>query len=740
MELKRYQQKAIQSGRSDGLLPKTFDVLETEAEHSVIIVLKAITGSGKTVIASEYIEKVLTADPGDRGEKPICFIWLSKGNGMLHIQSSDKIKSYIKNPSIHVFGIEKSDDFRAVQFYDKDVYVINWEKLYTDNNLVTETENHNLPSAIRNTPPDMRYILIVDEFHAGYKQETYQRIVKLFNPVIILGMSATPTNEQLVIAEKRVEIHVSDIQKEAMVKLGIKFNAQSELTNITDYETQDEYFLRLALARRDLLEEQYRAEGSDVTPLLLIQFDDEGRGKDVEAMIVSTIDILDNIYSNNENNDYAIWMDVKKDSLIKRSEDLIIKNLDTNRVKVLLFKQAIATGWDCPRAQIILRYRKINNNIGTFDLQTLGRIFRMPEPDRGSYYSNPSLNYGYVYSLDNAYELEQGFADSLTDASDVAAFNNTHDYIMQESFKETVMQLESLLEDENNRIVTQKTDDDDLCDEVNRLIDHASWNMSLSDQQENITYNEYSVGIADKMVVNVESTKFEVQQKSKAREQLVIKLFREAIPSSYSQTVRDEISTVIRRALGNEHTTDERNQLILKNADQISELMKKLDEYNKKHEHRYQGDNGSFKFPGFISVLEKEVSVSDKSLFGISLNTYSNPEKIFISKLNSNDKVKFWFKNFDDGKDAFCVAYKAHSQTEPTYPDFIVAFTDGTFGIYEIKDEDDREPEIPNKKDGIERRVRELNMRHNNMFHGTLLKVNIKNKVVVDMDSYPEFR
>lgn len=738
MELKKYQQKAIQEGRSRGLIPPTFDVLSSEDNQNIQIVLKAITGSGKTVIASEYIEKVLTASVEERGSNPICFIWLSKGNGMLHIQSSDKIKSYISDPSIHVFGIEKSSDFKALQFYNNDVYVINWEKLYTDNNLVTETENPNLPNAVGNTSTDMRFILIVDEFHAGYEQETYARIVSLFNPVIILGMTATPTREQWLNADSKVEVRVKDIQAEAMVKLGIKFNAQSELPTISDYQTREEYFLKLALARRDLLEKQYIEEGSNVIPLLLIQFDDEGNGRDVDAMISSTADILDSIYMNNANNDYAIWMDVKKGSSITRSEDHIIKNLDTNRVKVLLFKQAIATGWDCPRAQIILRYRRINNVNGTFDLQTLGRIFRMPEPLKGSYYSNPALNYGYVYSTDNSYRLEQSFAESLND-SDSSAFSNTQDYIQKEVYKPVAIQLEDLLVNENNSVVTEKTNDDALCDEVDRLTNTIDWILELSNQDSDETYNEYSVEISDNMELSIENTEFVMHQTSRIREQIVSKQFSESIPTSYSQIVRDQIMTDIKSILNVGHTVDERNRLIIANNTGITELMKALDDYNKKHEHRYQGDNSSFKFPGFISVPDNERVSSEKNLFGVSSVKLSNPEKIFISKLEANNNVLFWYKNLDSGKDAFCVAYDVNMQKEPTYPDFIVAFKDGTFGIYEIKDEADTKSNIPNKKDGIERRVRELNKKHKDKFHGTLFKVNIKNEVVIDMDSYSEF-
>jgi type III restriction enzyme len=38
-------------------------------------------------------------------------------------------------------------------------------------------------------------------------------------------------------------------------------------------------------------------------------------------------------------------------------------------VEVLIFKQAIATGWDCPRAQILVMFREIKSI--TFEIQTV---------------------------------------------------------------------------------------------------------------------------------------------------------------------------------------------------------------------------------------------------------------------------------------------------------------------------------------------------------------------------------
>ena len=70
--------------------------------------------------------------------------------------------------------------------------------------------------------------------------------------------------------------------------------------------------------------------------------------------------------------------------------------LNDNETEVLIFKQALALGWDCPRAHIIVLFREWHDPV--FSLQTVGRIMRMPEPDNNKYYKEEVLNYSYVYT------------------------------------------------------------------------------------------------------------------------------------------------------------------------------------------------------------------------------------------------------------------------------------------------------------------------------------------------------
>ncbi len=87
-----------------------------------------------------------------------------------------------------------------------------------------------------------------------------------------------------------------------------------------------------------------------------------------------------------ENQRLAIWL-----SEDKTNKDLI--DINNSPVEVLLFKQAIATGWDCPRAQILVMFRQIG--VLTFQIQTVGRILRMPEQ---KHYEDEILNKAYVYT------------------------------------------------------------------------------------------------------------------------------------------------------------------------------------------------------------------------------------------------------------------------------------------------------------------------------------------------------
>lgn len=139
-----------------------------------------------------------------------------------------------------------------------------------------------------------------------------------------------------------------------------------------------------------MLAEAYKREGTNINPLLLIQLpndttesmtaEDAAIATQVKTYLRAVKDIT------TENKKLAVWLSSEKENL----EGL--ENPD-NMTEVLLFKQAIALGWDCPRAAVLLIFRKLQSN--QFTIQTVGRILRMPEQ---KFYKDDLLNVGYVYT------------------------------------------------------------------------------------------------------------------------------------------------------------------------------------------------------------------------------------------------------------------------------------------------------------------------------------------------------
>lgn len=131
-----------------------------------------------------------------------------------------------------------------------------------------------------------------------------------------------------------------------------------------DAKSLNEHLMQLALDRRDRLAEAYRALGVAVNPLLLIQLPDdrtETMSTEDSAIAESVKDYLASRGITVDNGRLAVWLSEEKHNL----NDL---ERHDNMTQVLLFKEAIALGWDCPRAAVLLIFRKLSGD--EFTIQT----------------------------------------------------------------------------------------------------------------------------------------------------------------------------------------------------------------------------------------------------------------------------------------------------------------------------------------------------------------------------------
>lgn len=376
-----YQADAVKE-----LVEKTIALLDANGSRKKLV-FKAPTGSGKTVMASRMLAD-LTSQLADKGRE-VALIWIAPNK--LHQQSYLKMKNYFKETRVLSPVMYDELDHSADGYIQPgEVLFINWESINKDKNImVRETENSaSLYDITRRTQEEHEspIIVVIDEEHmfGGRAAKQSEKVLKNINPKVEIRISATP----ITMPDHMVAVSREQVIKAQMIKDGITINPR-----VSDPKSglgENEYLLEQALAKREEIKAAYERLGVNINPLLLIQLpndrsetlDEEERG--IIDMVKTRLEAVHDITT--QNGQLAIWLSNDKQNLDGLEED-------RNLAVALLFKQAIALGWDCPRAAVLLIFREIQST--SFGVQTVGRIMRMPEQ---KYYSDPLLNHGWVYT------------------------------------------------------------------------------------------------------------------------------------------------------------------------------------------------------------------------------------------------------------------------------------------------------------------------------------------------------
>lgn len=166
------------------------------------------------------------------------------------------------------------------------------------------------------------------------------------------------------------------------------FNGKICVADNTEITDDYDYLLDLADAKRKAIAGRYKEIGKNICPLVLIQFPN-GQPE----TIVAVEQKLESMGYTYDNGMVSKWMSEDKKDL---PDNLTV----TDAIPVfLLMKQAISTGWDCPRAKILVKLREGMSE--SFEIQTIGRIRRMPE---AKHYEDDLLDFCYVYTFDEKYK------------------------------------------------------------------------------------------------------------------------------------------------------------------------------------------------------------------------------------------------------------------------------------------------------------------------------------------------
>jgi hypothetical protein len=409
--LKDYQEQAVQETLVNlGKARRRWRVDKDRHSFS----LTAPTGAGKTVMAAAVFEALFHGDDSYEFDPDpgAVVLWFSDDPSLNEQTRHRLMECADRLRSSDLVPVETS--FNRPRFEPGKIYFLNSQKLSKNSLLVRGFDNdqdggmfpetkpdmhqYTIWDTIRNTieDPELTLYLVLDEAHRGMgnlsssaqteKSTIVKRLINGEKGVpgipVVLGISATVDrfNKAMVVAQGRdslqnVVVDASRVQESGLLKDTIALDIPNE-----------EGKFRSMLVRRaaDKLKEsslawsEYTAAQGDtesVTPLLLLQVENKPDpaeiGRDLDVIFEQWKDIPENCVAH-------VFGDHTEMKFGRHSVPYISPDRvqDSTWVRVLIAKEAISTGWDCPRAEVMVSFRSAQDR--THITQLLGRMVRTP--------------------------------------------------------------------------------------------------------------------------------------------------------------------------------------------------------------------------------------------------------------------------------------------------------------------------------------------------------------------------
>jgi len=377
-----------------------------------------------------------------------------------------------------------------------------------------------------------------------------------------------------------------------------------------------------------------------------------------------------------KNGKLAIWLSEEKSETLPNIE----KN--NNEVEVLVFKQAIALGWDCPRASILVIFRESKSF--TFTIQTIGRIMRMPEL---KYYTKePELNDGYVFTNLENIEITEDYAKDYITVYEAKRDSKIYEDISLHSFYLKRQRERTRLSGEFVKIFNKIASKNNLEKSINlkpsKLVNPiiAEGRIADVDRAGEIEHRgEISIALNEKELQD-RFDRFIVQNCTPYAPADSSDRMKTALYQFFSQKLKFEKydAKVQKIVLGEENIQNFRGIINLAKEEYKKEIVERISE------KREVQENKKWEVPIVINYNSR-YKAEEQSLSAVKpfyTAKLSEPERLFIDTLNKSKNVKWWYKNGESEIKYFAVLRKDNFAF---YPDFIVKFKDGKIGIFDTK-------------------------------------------------------
>ena len=734
-------------------------VNEFDPNNKNIVYFKAPTGSGKTFMIANVINDITKKYFGEK----LLFVIATLSSAELPQQMKNNLEDYKYYLDFGIYlNIEKVDspsnsktnnksDATHSIIAEKNKILIFGTSSFGKNKIFTEEGVFDaFIDQIKNE--EYKLIYIRDEAHYGGETNTAKsKYLDLYNDNIenekqisstkdegikfearmqqiaqyVIKMTATPNNKQF----KQIVISDKDLEQDNIKLLKPNYCQNEDIKSLGVDTLSNKDILEIACNKFKEVKAKYIDKINEpslagINPAMLIQVRNKHSNEITDSQFDEEINQIISIIKS-KGLTYAIYFgDDKFSSKFQTTnirEKIDLKSISQNNsdIDVIIFKIGPATGWNIPRACMLVQLRNVSSD--TLNVQTIGRIRRNPNPsfpDDELMKINPnsiSKNY-YVYSNYEKKNREWSY------------------YILQDKFKQNIDDFKFYNGQINRNILKETANSKKYNDEILSLIEKEQILNYINNELE-YEYSKTHKLIATKEEIKDNNGNYVWREKKSLRNAIELEMYINdmyKIHQNYvSETTINNINSKINKWWNSLESTE---KIYSKNLiwyaifklylNDIKKLHQKTIQIRKKENSNLQefelintkklpSNSYQWNTSNFIDMLDNsDIKTTEKELNYAYLNSDnksnkhyldSNPEQFLLNKIKDefkklyvdyvdepnkfNEEIKIWTKN-PTLHGINYEYYENEYEIKNSFPDIIIKYKTHQL-IIEVKQDND---------------------------------------------------
>lgn len=774
-----FQETALDNLRRKIIAARTL----ADIENPQAISFSAPTGAGKTIIMTALFENILFGDDGFDAQLDAVILWISD---MPELNEQTRLKIEGKSDRIRVRQLVTIDaSFDAEQLEGGHIYFVNTQKLGSEKLLTRKGDNRQYTiwdtfAKTATAVPD-RFYVVIDEAHRGMRKsqdiQKAQTIMQRFllgseddglcRMPLVVGISATPKRFLDLLSNAPHTIHKVDVPADEVRKSGLL----KDRIRIHYPDTTSGAEMTLLAEAAKLWKQMEtnwddyckRESESTILPILVIQVEDGTDHALTRTDIAIVLDTIENVigrpviegevtHTFNDSGDITIG-----NRKVRRVEASRIE--DDCHIRVVLFKMNLSTGWDCPRAEVMMSFRRAEDH--TYIAQLLGRMVRTPLARRIE--SDASLNDVHLFlpcynrkavddviaDLKNVEDVPPSETGSSRDLVTLHRRPGTESVfsslaklvtyrvnaVRKQSALRRLMGLGRRLTHDNVSETAQNDVKSLIIEQMNKDIKRLSNTKFLEERAKNITgiglktiSLQHVIGVTEEITgCNVEAASADIDR----RFQQAGRLFGNGLHIEYWMTHADrDAATVKVEAIVLSEDNDSMrsleevaesafNEIYESEKRELSRLPeRKRAQYDALRLAASKPQAIEWRLPYVIDfkrnpkahIFEQHIYVEDDDKFRAELGTW---ETGVLNEELQDESVVGWLRNIDRKSWSLEIPYRTAGTVRPMFPDLLVIRRDNEGFLFDIL-----EPHDPSRDDNYFKAVgmAEFAEKHWNLF------------------------